>query len=163
MKEQTQNELKEIFSKKLTLTSFFSMHYYLLLFILDIVVKYVACSYQITGYCLLNMGSSWGLFSNIPNYSSIIAVLSVVVLVLMFTYSTQLKILISGVSFNFFVAGILGNTLNRITQGGVIDILYLPYMQWFGIFNLADCFLVFGIIYFMYYEFTRIKAKKISN
>ena len=41
-------------------------------------------------------------------------------------------------------AGGIGNLIDRITSGEVVDFLQFDFMQWFPIFNLADCFVVVG-------------------
>ena len=43
------------------------------------------------------------------------------------------------------IGGGLGNMIDRITQGYVVDMFELTLFE-FPVFNLADCFLVVGII-----------------
>ncbi len=46
----------------------------------------------------------------------------------------------------FLVAGLVGNTIDRISQGFVTDFIYLK--PW-PAFNLADSFLTIGILLFV--------------
>ncbi len=50
-------------------------------------------------------------------------------------------------SYGFLFGGILGNLLDRITRGVVIDYVSLNILGYhFPIFNLADLFITFGVI-----------------
>ena len=54
------------------------------------------------------------------------------------------------ISISFITGGALGNILDRILYGGVIDFISLhAYGYYWYIFNVADVFIVFGVILFL--------------
>ncbi|MPN31870.1 Lipoprotein signal peptidase [bioreactor metagenome] len=61
----------------------------------------------------------------------------------------------SGISFSFILAGALGNFIDRMRIGYVVDMLRFDFIN-FPIFNLADVFLTLGvssmIIYILFFE-----------
>ncbi len=68
------------------------------------------------------------------------------------------------ISFVLVLAGGIGNLIDRIVHGVVIDYLYLKWID-FPVFNFADCCLVIGailmlIFFFFVYEDTSIAKKK---
>ena len=62
-------------------------------------------------------------------------------------------------SYSMIIGGILGNLLDRLIYGYVIDFLdFRIFGYHYPVFNFADCFIVIGIIILMIYTF--IKEKK---
>ena len=66
------------------------------------------------------------------------------------------KILTSGL--NFIIAGALGNLVDRIRIGYVVDMLRLDFLN-FPVFNIADVMLTFGVLLVI----TDYLSDKISN
>lgn len=55
------------------------------------------------------------------------------------------------ITYSFLIAGIIGNLLDRIIRGYVIDYLDFKLIGYnFPIFNLADTFIVLSVIIIMY-------------
>lgn len=98
-----------------------------------------------------NSGAVWGLFSNTPNslipklitLLSIIALIVVVFYFLKLEYSCRLELF----SLSFIMGGALGNLIDRITQGSVVDFLdfYIGKNHW-PTFNIADACITSGVI-----------------
>ncbi len=68
------------------------------------------------------------------------------------------------ISFVLVLAGGIGNLIDRIVHGVVIDYLYFKWID-FPVFNFADCCLVLGailmlIFFFFVYEDTSMAKKK---
>ena len=57
------------------------------------------------------------------------------------------------IGFSLMIGGALGNLLDRILYGYVIDFLDFCFLGWdYPIFNFADCFVVIGIFLVIVYE-----------
>lgn len=57
------------------------------------------------------------------------------------------------------IAGGIGNMLDRMTLGYVIDFIYIKLIE-FPIFNLADCFIVISLIILFALTYREIKEHK---
>lgn len=92
-----------------------------------------------------NEGAAWGMFEN---YTWILAVLSLVASVLFIYMIICSKAKLATISFVLIVSGAVGNVIDRIHLGYVID--YLSFYNLFGYnfpaFNLADICVVSGSI-----------------
>ena len=90
-----------------------------------------------------NPGVAFGLFAG--NRFIFIGLTSVVLLVILVVLlsgkmRSQTMITVSGV---MIVAGGVGNLIDRIFRGEVVDFIYFKLIN-FPIFNLADCYVVIG-------------------
>ena len=82
------------------------------------------------------------------------------------------KYIISHVFISIIVSGAIGNTIDRLIYGAVIDFIYLSFID-FTVFNLADLFSTVAaiglvIVLIFYYKeddlnFLRFKEKKIRE
>lgn len=92
-----------------------------------------------------NEGASWNI---LWGERIILIIVSLVVLVILYNY--QKKFIMNKrniLSFSFLYAGIIGNLINRIINGYVIDFLDFKLFNYdYPVFNLADTFIVIGII-----------------
>ena len=63
-------------------------------------------------------------------------------------YKTETKQKLARLGYNFIVAGALGNLIDRIRLGHVIDFIsfYVTDLFHFAIFNVADSFITIGAI-----------------
>ena len=99
---------------------------------------------------LENTGAAFGLFQG---HAFILAIISLVILgvlfVLLLTGKIKERILIWGCALVF--AGGVGNCIDRLTHGFVIDYLDFSALFGFPVFNLADCFVVIGVGLIMVY------------
>ena len=74
-----------------------------------------------------------------------VSLLMVVVLALMLLRSPLRKHLVFSLSCTMVLAGAIGNVIDRVVHGYVIDFLYFKLID-FPIFNFADCCVVVGAI-----------------
>jgi len=111
-----------------------------------------------------NLGSSFGIFSNVNLYSTLILILSIIVLIIIiykkehFLTNKYLTFV-----FVFFVAGIIGNSYDRLFFGFVRDFIGLKHLF---IFNLADLYFSIAFILFMIPELSdtkNLKSKKMKK
>jgi lipoprotein signal peptidase len=86
----------------------------------------------------INQGALFGLFKNNPNP---IIILSIIILLLLII--TLIKTNYNKLSLILIFSGISGNLIDRIVYKGVIDFIDLKIWP---IFNLADIFIISGII-----------------
>jgi signal peptidase II len=57
---------------------------------------------------------------------------------------------VARVSAAVVLAGSVGNMIDRIRLGSVIDFIEVPIVPLFQVFNFADAFIVLGSIVFIY-------------
>lgn len=98
-----------------------------------------------------NSGAIWGLFHNqsnsiIPKIITLISTIAVLILIFFFLKVSpkhKLEIL----SLSFIIGGAIGNIIDRIHQGFVVDFLdfYINGYHW-PTFNIADSFITIGVI-----------------
>ena len=108
-----------------------------------------------------NKGFAFGLFQN--NIFSVnilyIFLIGSVILVLII-YANKLNEKYYFLIFGLIIGGALGNLIDRILYGAVVDFIDLHYnnFHWF-IFNVADIFISLGVILLIYSEIF-LKKKK---
>ena len=88
-----------------------------------------------------NTGSVFGLFPGTSNYIALPSIVVAPVVIALYL----LGFLKQRLAVTMLVAGLVGNTIDRISQGFVTDFIYLK--PW-PAFNLADAFLTMGILLF---------------
>ncbi|MFW6119567.1 MAG: signal peptidase II [Petrotogales bacterium] len=106
-----------------------------------------------------NEGIGFGMldFLLIEFIYSLSAGISVVILVLTIIYKSALTKW-ENLFIGFIIGGALGNNIDRIRFGYVVDFLELPYWP---VFNLADTFIVVGaaLLLFSFYRRERSASK----
>lgn len=137
------------YNKKYILSLLFIM----IFFVVDIITKHFVFLKDIKTQSSLiyilpakNYGSAFGLFSSISWYAEVILVFSFVILGMLLWEFFKKKELHQGIIrwfFILFIAGLLGNTIDRLIFGYVRDFIGL---HGFAIFNVADCYLVIATI-----------------
>lgn len=58
-------------------------------------------------------------------------------------------------------AGALGNMIDRLTRGYVVDFLYFSLID-FPVFNLADCYVCVGAVLALVFLFTRYRSEEFA-
>ncbi len=154
-------------------------HYFfqsILLILLDQISKTLIASklymgelFEVTSFLNLthvhNYGAAFSLFSNATGWQqyflpiiSIVASILIVVWMLKVDSNNKLKI----GSLSLVLAGAVGNLIDRVLLGFVIDFVSLHYQNFsFPVFNLADTLLFIGVILLILSD-TKIN-KKNSN
>jgi signal peptidase II len=107
-----------------------------------------------------NKGAAWGILQGYGNY---LALLAVLVLISIYYYRKEfnLKQPVQQVAFGLLCGGIIGNLVDRITHGYVIDFLdlHLPGYRW-PAFNIADSAICIGIILYLFYSISQKRIKE---
>ena len=96
-----------------------------------------------------NTGAAWGIFSN---GTLALGVLSVVFSLLFIKYIIDQKEIskFNVINYSLVLSGIFGNMIDRFVRGYVVDFLDFKLFSYdFPVFNIADTFIVLGIIFIM--------------
>ena len=101
----------------------------------------------------VNYGAAWGM---LEGFSWLLISLAVVVLVLIAAFRNELGMQepVNQVCFGLISGGIVGNTIDRLFRGHVVDFLdfHLPWYRW-PTFNIADSAIVVGTLWYIYLQF----------
>ena len=97
-------------------------------------------------YYVKNTGAA---FSILQNQRVLLIIISLVFLYFIDRFIEREKDLdkLSIISLGFIIGGIIGNLIDRLIQDGVIDYLLFQFGKYiFPIFNIADSFIIVGIV-----------------
>lgn len=100
-----------------------------------------------------NTGAAWSLF---PDKSLWLAALAVLTLAAIFVFRRQLELArpTVQVSFGLLCGGIIGNLVDRLAHGHVIDFLLFQFGSWeFPVFNFADTAICIGVGLYLIHSF----------
>lgn len=100
-----------------------------------------------------NKGAAFGLFQNKQYILALVAIL-VIAYLIRFIYLKQYTDKLQYYGAAFLLSGAIGNLIDRLTLGYVIDFIDLPYWP---TFNLADIFINVGVVLFI---ISLLKQKK---
>ncbi|MFH1491833.1 MAG: signal peptidase II [Candidatus Omnitrophota bacterium] len=88
-----------------------------------------------------NRGSAFGLFKNLSSFFTVFSIIAVLVVGYLFLTSRQTS-KIYHLSLSLILGGALGNLIDRISLGFVVD--FLDFRIW-PVFNLADSAITIGV------------------
>lgn len=98
----------------------------------------------------LNTGAAWSFLSNVAwaqTFFKITTVLALIIFIILYVYCLKKGYKWLKVSLIFILSGTIGNFVDRLLINGVIDFISFVFGEYaFPIFNLADTFLVIGMI-----------------
>ncbi len=92
-----------------------------------------------------NPGAVWGILSN---HTQILALISLVVFAMILTMFPRFVngFTERGIAMSLILSGILGNLIDRILRGNVVDFLSFYYKRWeWPSFNVADSCICIGV------------------
>lgn len=107
---------------------------------------------------LRNTGAAWSLLEGKMIFFYVITVIVSVVIIYLLIKNYKKSIWYS-VGLSFVLAGDIGNFIDRVRLGYVVDMLQTDFMN-FPIFNVADSTLVVGVICIFIYLILDEKAAK---
>lgn len=102
-----------------------------------------------------NEGAAWGMMSGQTYFLSSIAIITLVALYL-YRHQIGFRFKLVQVAMGLFAGGVLGNLLDRIMYGHVVDFLdvYLPFADYhWPAFNVADMAIFFGVFSYLIMSF----------
>lgn len=99
-----------------------------------------------------NEGAAWGLLSN-HTWIIVVATIVAILLIYHFIYCFR-KNARNNVAFGLLCGGLLGNLIDRVTSGYVIDFFDFYIFKYdYPVFNVADIAIVVGILLLIYAVF----------
>ena len=113
---------------------------------------------------VFNTGISYGLFSGGGDFQKWILIsLSILIIIFLLSFIRNESSILSKLSISFIIGGALGNVLDRFTYCAVVDFisLHAKGFSWY-IFNIADMFIVIGVILFILSQFI-LSKKNVGN
>lgn len=105
-----------------------------------------------------NTGAAFSIFADNTLALSIFTVL-VIILCLCILLGKKTSSRFASVCLILIIAGGIGNEIDRIAYGYVVDFIDPQFMK-FAVFNVADCFITVGAILLMCYEFYLLFKEK---
>ena len=118
-------------------------------FLLEKSIKLINNSLYIT--YVKNTGAAWSMFSS---RSVLVLIISsfIILGIILYVYKNKPKNRLEKLSYSLIIGGALGNLVNRIMYGYVIDFIDVKIFKYdYPIFNLADSFIVIGVILLVVY------------
>ena len=95
-----------------------------------------------------NFGAAFNLFNGSRIFLSIISIVITLILIYIILNKNNLRH-IDLLSYSFILGGTIGNGIDRITKGFVIDFINLKLIE-FPVFNIADISINVGLIIILY-------------
>ena len=106
-----------------------------------------------------NPGAVWGMFSNQTQVLSVISLVVFAAILAMFPRFVN-GFTERGIAMSLILSGILGNLLDRILRGNVVDFLSFYYKRWeWPSFNVADSCICIGVGIYLISSGTRNEDK----
>ena len=98
---------------------------------------------------ILNKGGAWGVFSeaNATVWLGVLSLIFAIIMLVCNAFFIKSKNLLYYFSFSLILAGTIGNMIDRFAINAVRDFIEVDFMS-FPVFNVADIFLVIGVILF---------------
>lgn len=144
----------------------------LLVLILDIVSKIVVVNYLklgesvsiINNFLYLtyvrNTGAAWSILANNTYLISFIS-LVIIAGIIWYIVNNRSDVKIEKIAYALVLGGAIGNFVNRIIYGYVIDFIDIKIFNYnYPIFNLADIFIVAGVILLVIYNWRNGNGNK---
>ena len=95
-----------------------------------------------------NYGAAFNIFSGSRIFLSFISIIFSILLIYLILRKNNLKS-IDLLSYSFILGGTIGNGIDRILKGFVIDFINLNFIN-FPVFNIADISINIGFIFLLY-------------
>jgi len=114
-------------------------------------------------YLILNTGIAFSLFDDGGNFGRwlLVFLVSMVCVYLIYILATESLSKYESVAMILILSGGLGNLIDRVFRGHVIDFINFYYDNYsFYVFNFADTFITIGVIF---YIFSMLNSKFTTN
>lgn len=161
------------FTNKLNLILLWDLFTFVLLLAMDRITKYLSIHYcSDDNFTLIknvleityieNYGGALGMLNNQKFFFIFISALFIcLILFFLFVLPKQKAFLALNIWLSFMVAGTVGNMIDRIVHGFVVDFIYVPIIK-FPVFNLSDIWVTIGAIATLIILIFKIKEKDLE-
>ncbi len=96
-----------------------------------------------------NTGAAWSILDDNTWIVTVISLL-IIIGIIYYVYRNRVSKKILKIGYGLILGGAIGNFIDRIVYGYVIDFIDIDIFGWnYPIFNLADMFIVVGVILVM--------------
>ena len=113
-------------------------------------------------YYIRNTGASFGIFSN-QNIFLIVLTLLLVIYIIYDTFKSK-KSNIRFISTALILSGAFGNLIDRVLRKYVVDFIsFTLFNHEMAIFNVADIYITFGVLLYIYIIFMEGKYERNSS
>lgn len=107
-----------------------------------------------------NRGIAFGMFQGKLDIISVATIIAIIAIIY-YLYKDRNKMpILEKIGFNFILAGAIGNMIDRVARGFVIDMIDFRGI-WAFVFNLADVWINIGVLLILLEYFFDNKKKKI--
>ena len=108
-----------------------------------------------------NDGISFGMLQGYGNISRVtFIIIALIISLWIIIYSKKLNT-IGFIGYNMIAGGAIGNVIDRVIHGKVIDFIDFHYKEYhWPTFNIADSFIFVGVLLFIYNELIVLRGKK---
>ncbi len=95
-----------------------------------------------------NFGAAFNLFNGNRIFLSLLSIIVTIIIIYFFLNNNNIS-KIDLLSYSFILGGTIGNGIDRITKGYVIDFINVNFIN-FPVFNVADISINIGVIFIAY-------------
>ncbi len=106
-----------------------------------------------------NYGAAFGIFTS---QKILLIVVSLTILIVLIKEFLKESNKINKLSLSFMIAGLLGNLIDRVIRGYVVDYIKINLFD-FPIFNLADIFIVIGTFMYVFIMFKKEQKDEVNS
>ncbi|MFV9875350.1 MAG: signal peptidase II [Rickettsiales endosymbiont of Dermacentor nuttalli] len=108
-----------------------------------------------------NEGITFGLFNNVVNSAIIFSVLAIIITFMLIIWLLREKKLPLKIALSLIIGGAIGNIIDRLHYGAVIDFidLHINHYHWYS-FNVADVAICLGVSVLIFDNLCGIKNEK---
>lgn len=103
---------------------------------------------------VFNEGVSFGMLSTLPFRRFALSFIVLVIIAVLFFFFLKENRRFPKIAYSLIIAGAIGNTIDRISFGGVIDFLDFHIMSYhWPAFNVADSLICIGVFILILFDF----------
>ena len=152
---------------------------FILLTIFDQFSKYLAVKHLKKGSIALidgvfelsyleNKGAAWGILSGKISFFTIITIIilvGIICIIVKINKNAGKKYFVLQILLTILSSGAVGNFIDRVGQGYVVDFLYFKLID-FPVFNIADCYVTVSVavlLFMMLFKFTDEELNTMLN